>query len=50
MRDALPRFDTDAQRALAFVRGAPGVSVALVGMRDAAHVRENVAIAAIEPD
>lgn len=49
VRDALPRFDTDAQRALAFVRGAPGVSVALVGMRDAAHVRENVAIAAIEP-
>ena len=49
VRDALPRFDTDAQRALAFVRGAPGVTSALVGMRDASHVRENVAIAAVEP-
>ncbi|NUQ92569.1 MAG: aldo/keto reductase [Gemmatimonadaceae bacterium] len=49
VRDALPRFDTDAQRALAFVRGAPGVTSALVGMREPAHVRENVAIAAVEP-
>ncbi|NUQ21298.1 MAG: aldo/keto reductase [Gemmatimonadaceae bacterium] len=49
VRDALPRFDTDAQRALAFVRGAPGVTTALVGMRDPAHVRENMAIATTEP-
>ncbi|HEX2781493.1 MAG TPA: aldo/keto reductase [Gemmatimonadaceae bacterium] len=46
VRDALPRYDTDAQRALAFVRGAPGITTALIGMRSAAHVRENIAIAA----
>lgn len=45
VRDALPRYDTDAQRALAFVRGAPGVTTALVGMRGAKHVAENIAIA-----
>jgi aryl-alcohol dehydrogenase-like predicted oxidoreductase len=47
VRDALPRYDTDAQRALAFVRSAPGVTTALIGMRSEAHVRENVAIAAV---
>ena len=45
VRDALPRYDTDAQRALAFVRGVPGITTALVGMRGAKHVAENVAIA-----
>ncbi len=45
VRDALPRYDTDAQRALSFVRGAPGITTALVGMRGVKHVAENVAIA-----
>jgi len=45
VRDALPRYDTDAQRALAFVRGVPGITAALVGMRSARHVAENLAIA-----
>jgi aryl-alcohol dehydrogenase-like predicted oxidoreductase len=45
VRDALPRYDTDAQRALAFVRGIPGITTALVGMRGAKHVAENLAIA-----
>jgi aryl-alcohol dehydrogenase-like predicted oxidoreductase len=45
VRDALPPHDTDAQRALAFVRTLPGVTTALVGMRDARHVAENLAIA-----
>jgi aryl-alcohol dehydrogenase-like predicted oxidoreductase len=45
VRDALPRYDTDAQRALAFVRGVPGITTALVGMRGARHVAENLAIA-----
>lgn len=44
VRDALPRYDTDAQRALAFVRGVPGITTALVGMRSAKHVAENLAI------
>lgn len=34
---------TDAQRALAFVRALPAVLAAAVGMRNADHVRENLA-------
>jgi len=45
VRDALPRYDTDAQRALSFVRGVPSITTALVGMRGARHVAENIAIA-----
>jgi len=45
VRDALPRYNTDAQRALAFVRGVPAITTALVGMRGAKHVAENLAIA-----
>jgi aryl-alcohol dehydrogenase-like predicted oxidoreductase len=43
LREAFPGLDTDAQRALAFVAGLPGVATALVGMRREEHVRENVA-------
>lgn len=49
VRDALGGLDTDAQRALQFVRSTPGVTTALVGMRDVAHVRENGAVAAVPP-
>ena len=42
MREALPGFSTDAQRALSFVTALP-VSVALVGMRSIAHLDENLA-------
>jgi aryl-alcohol dehydrogenase-like predicted oxidoreductase len=44
LRDAFPGLDTDAQRAIAFVAGLPGVATALVGMRREEHVRENVAV------
>ena len=37
---------TDAQRALQFVRSAPGLTVALAGMSSAAHVDENMALRA----
>ncbi|MBI4567956.1 MAG: aldo/keto reductase [Planctomycetes bacterium] len=40
---------TDAQRALQFTRSAPGLSVALVGMKEPAHVEENLALAALSP-
>jgi aryl-alcohol dehydrogenase-like predicted oxidoreductase len=40
---------TDVQRALQFTRSTPGVSVALVGMRSEAHVRENLGTARIPP-
>ena len=42
MQEAFPDLTTDAQRALAFVRGLP-LAAALVGMRSAAHVDENLA-------
>ncbi|PIQ97524.1 MAG: aldo/keto reductase [Nitrospinae bacterium CG11_big_fil_rev_8_21_14_0_20_56_8] len=37
-----PNLSTDAQRALQFTRSAPGVLTALVGMKQASHVRENL--------
>lgn len=43
---AFPELATDAQRALAFVRGLP-VAAALVGMRSEAHVAENLAAGAV---
>jgi aryl-alcohol dehydrogenase-like predicted oxidoreductase len=48
MREALPGLSTDAQRAIAFVRGLPVVTSALVGMRSAGHVRENLGAARAE--
>ena len=42
LRDAFPELATDAQRALAFVRGLP-ITATLVGMRSEAHVVENLA-------
>lgn len=42
VREALPGFATDAQRALSFVTSLP-VSTALVGMRGIAHLDENLA-------
>jgi predicted aldo/keto reductase-like oxidoreductase len=45
MREALPGFSSDAQRAIAFVRGLPIIASALVGMRSAGHIRENLGAA-----
>ncbi|WP_162909630.1 aldo/keto reductase [Aggregatilinea lenta] len=44
-----PNVETDAQRAIQFARSTPGVTTALVGMRTAAHVDENLAVAQIPP-
>jgi aryl-alcohol dehydrogenase-like predicted oxidoreductase len=41
--------DTRAQRALNFARSAPGVTCALVGSSDPAHVAENVAAGTFDP-
>ncbi len=43
--EAFEGFDTDAQRALQFVRSAPGLNVALVGMKSPAHVNEMLQMA-----
>lgn len=40
---------SDAQRALQYTRSAPGITSALVGMKDPAHVGENVALVAEPP-
>lgn len=40
--DAMDGLRTDAQRSIQFVRSTPGVNVALVGMKTAAHVAENL--------
>jgi aryl-alcohol dehydrogenase-like predicted oxidoreductase len=42
VRDVFPALRTDAQRALAFVRSLPGVTTALVGMKQQAHLDENL--------
>ena len=47
--DFLPGLETDAQRALQFVRSTPGIGTALVGMKTAAHVDENAALARTPP-
>jgi aryl-alcohol dehydrogenase-like predicted oxidoreductase len=40
---------SDVQRALQFVRSTPGISVALVGMKNEIHVQENLGTARIPP-
>ncbi len=40
---------TDAQRAIQFARSTPGLDIALVGMKDAKHVAENLAVARTAP-
>jgi aryl-alcohol dehydrogenase-like predicted oxidoreductase len=49
LADAFPGFDSDAQRAIQFVRSTPGVNVALVGMKSVAHVGNALAAAAKPP-
>lgn len=45
----LKGLSSDAQLALQFVRSTPGVASALVGMRSAEHVAENLAVARVDP-
>ncbi len=47
--EALGGLTTDAQRAIQFVRSTPGLGVALVGMKQLAHVEENLATASVSP-
>jgi aryl-alcohol dehydrogenase-like predicted oxidoreductase len=47
--EALGGLTTDAQRAIQFVRSTPGLGVALVGMKQIAHVEENLAMASVPP-
>jgi aryl-alcohol dehydrogenase-like predicted oxidoreductase len=49
LAEAFTGLDSDAQRALQFVRSTPGVDVALAGMSSAAHVTHNLATARRPP-
>ncbi len=42
IREHFPQCETDAQRALAFVRSLPGVTASLVGMKSVEHVDTNL--------
>jgi aryl-alcohol dehydrogenase-like predicted oxidoreductase len=46
---SLKGLRTDAQRAIQFTRSTPGIDVALVGMSDIAHVKENLEMVKIPP-
>jgi aryl-alcohol dehydrogenase-like predicted oxidoreductase len=49
LAERIPGFATDAQRAIQFTRSTPGITVALVGMSNVAHVRENLAVSHVQP-
>jgi aryl-alcohol dehydrogenase-like predicted oxidoreductase len=49
IRDALGSLATDAQTGIQFVRSAPGITTALVGMSSVAHVEENLEVAKAPP-
>jgi len=49
IHETFPGLQTDAQRAIQFTRSAPGITTALIGMSQVAHVEENLAVAKINP-
>ena len=49
MANTFPGLETDGQRALQFVRSTPGVTTALVGMKQLQHVDENLHTARLTP-
>jgi len=49
IRDPLGSLATDAQTGIQFVRSAPGITTALVGMSQRTHVEENLQLVAIAP-
>jgi aryl-alcohol dehydrogenase-like predicted oxidoreductase len=49
IRDTFYGLDADGQRALQFVRSTPGVTTALVGMKQLSHVEENLKTARVPP-
>ena len=49
LNDAFDGLESDAQRALQFVRSTPGITVALAGMSSAAHVADNLGVARRPP-
>ena len=48
LRTTLGSLSTDAQSAIQFVRSAPGITTALVGMSSLKHVEDNLQLASVE--
>lgn len=49
IRQAMGSLATDAQNGIQFVRSAPGITTALVGMSRVSHVEENLQLVQVEP-
>jgi aryl-alcohol dehydrogenase-like predicted oxidoreductase len=49
IRDLLGSLASDAQTGIQFVRSAPGVTTALIGMSRVSHVEENLKLVEVEP-
>lgn len=49
IRARVSGVDTDAQRAIQFARSTPGIGAALVGMKQVAHVEENLRVLTVPP-
>ena len=49
IREPLGSLATDAQTAIQFVRSAPGITTALIGMSSREHVEENLQLACVSP-
>jgi aryl-alcohol dehydrogenase-like predicted oxidoreductase len=49
IRKVMGSLATDAQTGIQFVRSAPGITTALVGMSKVAHVEENLELVRVEP-
>jgi aryl-alcohol dehydrogenase-like predicted oxidoreductase len=49
IREPLGSLATDAQTAIQFVRSAPGITTALVGMSSREHVEENLQLVRVAP-
>jgi aryl-alcohol dehydrogenase-like predicted oxidoreductase len=49
LREKLGSLATDAQSAIQFVRSAPGICTALVGMSTIEHVEDNLKLAGVAP-
>jgi aryl-alcohol dehydrogenase-like predicted oxidoreductase len=49
IRDSLGSLTSDAQTGIQFVRSAPGITTALVGMSHKAHVEENLQLVQVSP-
>ena len=48
VRESLGALATDAQTGIQFVRSAPGITTALVGMSSLSHVEENLQLVQVE--